>query len=242
MQLTQLLRSGGTPLSPRPLLPTFGASPASGCMMWPGRFLKQGARLSAPSAPGGCLAPPPPRRDAGRARPGAGAAGSGWGLPALPAPLRLGSPRSPGAAVRGPPPAPPAPPGPGCHLRGAGGYSGPWPYSPRMAPDRLRGFSPGGSIQVFLKYGHLARFSEAKSVGLALCCVGTSLSRRSCLHLETPLNNYVCVDLPQRGRQQARHWDRNAASVQFGYFLDFLVILFMGLLLKRVGLCSIILW
>lgn len=78
-------------------------------------------------------------------------------------------------------------------------------------------------------------------MALALHSTGMSLCRRSCLHLETPLKNYDCVDLPQKGRQQTGHWDHEAASVRFG-FLGILVILLMGLLLKSVGLCSIILW
>lgn len=205
MPLTQLLPSGGTPFSPPPPppLPTFGAF---GRVRWPGRFPTQGARLAAPSAPGGCLAPPPPPRDAGSRRQRLGAAGSPG--PGSAAPSRRGLPC--GVLLLPPRPSPWLSPA------RSGGCGGPW-----MASDRQRGFSPGGSIQVRLKRCHLALFSKAKSVGLALRSVGMSLSRRSCLHLGTPLKNYVCVDLPQRGRQQAKHWDRNPASVQFGYFLDF---------------------
>lgn len=194
--------------------------------MWPIRFPRQGARLPAPSDPGGCLAPPPPPHDAGRARPGALAAGSGWGLPPLAAPSGSAAP-SPG------PLRPLLPLAVPCEERGAAVDPSPW-----MAPDCRSGFSPGESMQVLLKYHQLPRFPGVKSVSLVLCRKGTALSRCFCLHLEDHLKNYICVDLPRR-RQQTRHWDHSAASVQF---LGLLAMLFMGLLLKRVGLCSIILW
>lgn len=198
-------------------------------MMWPIRFPKQGARLPAPSDPGGCLAPPPAPHDAGRARLGALAAGSGWGLPPLPAPSGSAAPsrrRLPCGALL---PLLSVP----CEERGAAVDPSPW-----MAPDCQRVFSLGGSIQVLLKYRQLLHFPGVKSMSLVLCRVGTTLSLCFCLYLEAHLKNYIYVDLPRR-RQQTRHWDHSAASVQF---LGLLAMLFMGLLLKRVGLRSIILW
>lgn len=100
-----------------------------------GPVLRQGARPAAPSSPGGCLAPPAPLCDAGRARPGAGAAGSDWGLPALPAPLRLGS-AQPWGCPAGPSCCPPPPPL--CQERGPA--ADPGLIAPRWLPTASGGF------------------------------------------------------------------------------------------------------
>lgn len=99
---------------------------------------------------------------------------------------------SPGDCQAGLSCCPPAPPAPGSPLPGAGACSGPGPYSPWMASDCRWGF-PG--VEESQCFRHTSTFSEAKRGGLAPCIIGTSLSFHSCLHLEAPLKNCVCLPL-----------------------------------------------
>lgn len=72
-------------------MPTFGAFAASGCVCGRAGSSSRGRGGCSPIPRGvsGTSAPP---RDAGWARPGAGAAGSGWGLPFSSPPARQGLP------------------------------------------------------------------------------------------------------------------------------------------------------
>lgn len=210
MPLAQLLRSCPAPPAPPDHVWSFRCQRTGDV---PGPVPRQGARLAAPPCLEGCLAPPAPPCDAGRAPPGAGATGSDWGLPVLPAPLRLGSaqPRGlPGGALL----LPPSPSCPWLSPARSGGPQQTRPLQPLHGPRLpVRDFSEWknpSALEI------LARFSEAKRADLAPCSIGTSLSLHSCLHLETPLKSCVCVDLTPRGRQQTRRWGHNSAPVLFG--------------------------
>lgn len=207
MPLAQLRRGGGTPAPPAPLgtpCPRLELSlPADG------RCGRAGSQAGAEAD--GSLSP---RGVSGTSRPSLrcwqGSAG-GWsrrrqlGAAGTPQPWGL-----PGGAL----PLSPSPSCPSLSPARCGGLQRTRALQPLDGPRLPVGILPEWKNPSAFEI--LARFSEAESAGLALCSIGTSLFLLSCLHLETPLMNYVCVDLPPRGRQQARHWDCNPASACFG--------------------------
>lgn len=193
----------GPPL-PRHPAPTLGDSAASGREMWPGRFPAKGRgrRLPQPRGVSGTSGPSP-RCWQGSAR---GCCRHSGSTPARQRPT-LGVP---GGALL-------LPPSPSCLCLspdGSGSLQRTRALQPLDGPRLPVGVFPEWKNPSAFKIR--ARFSEAKSAGLALCAIGTSPSFHSCLRLETPLKNCVCVDFPPRGRQQAKHWDHKPASVCFG--------------------------